>query len=160
MAYIDNAAYDLSVYDPQKEQQREESVELRVVNRKNVAQIAPIKTIFMIALALSVTITLIYSKVELAEISDEVTSRKSDLAKLSEEKKVLEMRLENEMTIQNIEKEAEALGMVKISKDRIKYIEVESDDTVEDTIESEEGSGTVLDRIKGISSRILEYIGL
>ena len=160
MAYIDNAAYDLSVYDPQKEQQREESVELRVVNRKNVAQIAPIKTIFMIALALSVTITLIYSKVELAEISDEVTSRKSDLAKLSEEKKVLEMRLENEMTIQNIEKEAEALGMVKISKDRIKYIEVESDDTVEDTIESEEGSGTVLDRIKGIISRILEYIGL
>ncbi|MBP0990288.1 MAG: hypothetical protein J5874_03830 [Oscillospiraceae bacterium] len=160
MAYIDNAAYDLSVYDPQKEQQREESVELRVVNRKNVAQIAPIKTIFMIALALSVTITLIYSKVELAEISDEVTSRKSDLAKLSEEKKVLEMRLENEMTIQNIEKEAEALGMVKISKDRIKYIEVESDDTVEDTIESEEGSGTVLDRIKGIISRIMEYIGL
>ena len=160
MAYIDNAAYDLSVYDPQKEQQREESVELRVVNRKNVAQIAPIKTIFMIALALSVTITLIYSKVELAGISYEVTSRKSDLAKLSEEKKVLEMRLENEMTIQNIEKEAEALGMVKISKDRIKYIEVESDDTVEDTIESEEGSGTVLDRIKGIISRILEYIGL
>ncbi len=157
MAYIDNAAYDLSAYEPKKEQQRQEVVELRVVKRNGEAQGTPIKVILGIILAVSLTISMIYNQVALAEVSDEINSARSELVALQDEGEKLREELDSAMSIKNIEKEAEALGMVKIEKDRVHYITIDTEDVVESV---DNTKGTIVSRIKEIFSTILEYVGV
>lgn len=97
----------------------------------------------------------IYTKVEVNEIYNEIASTKKNIELLTSENVRMQSELEAKMSMKNVEDYAEnMLGLTKLSKSQIVYMEVQADSVVEVTPENESVFVTIRDKV----NNLLEYI--
>lgn len=97
----------------------------------------------------------IYTKVEVNEIYNEIASTKKEIELLTSENVRMQSELEAKMSMKNVEDYAEnMLGLTKLSKSQIVYMEVQADSVVEVAPENESIFITIRDKV----NNLLEYI--
>lgn len=73
----------------------------------------------------------IYTQAEINNTEKEIKNAQSEISELDSEIKSLEMEMQNIVSYQNLEQEAEKLGMQKKSRSQIHYINISNEDKVE-----------------------------
>ena len=128
----DSSAYDLSMFE-----QRTERRTLRVVRNPRPAPshlfgLSPAVVIFVAIIVVAITSLFIYNNVVLTEIGAQIDTEYRQMAALESEGVRLQASLESKMSIKNIETSAEsALGLVKMDRSQIEYINLAPNDVVE-----------------------------
>ena len=73
----------------------------------------------------------IYSRVEISETQNAIADCNEQLEMLDSESVRIEMEPENKVSYENLEEQAQALGMKKKSKTQVKYIDSSGEDSVQ-----------------------------
>lgn len=153
----ENTAYDLSLFETKKVKKERSEEEIKVINPK-AKKHSPILTIAVFCLFIALVSTLIYSKVQLTEISDNISREQSELASLEGEATRLQLELEGKTSFGTIEEYAtEYLGLSKVSSSQIEYIDLSDGNKVESL--GEEGLASLLAKLKTALTGFVEYIG-
>ena len=157
MAKNHNLAFDYCAYD-REEAQGTKAIKhkrnlLAAVNKKSNA-IAVIGAIIVLALLSA----MIYGKVEISSLYTQRTELETQLAQLQSENVSLESELAQKTSMTKVEEYAKnELGLQKLDKSQIEYVEVESDNTAQ-IVQSDDSN--IFVKIKRWFSSALEYIGL
>lgn len=163
-----NLAYDLSVYEP-KPVKKQDTVAAPAEAQKPAIQVKtnpkvePLKInmfkMFLNAMVICALIgAVLYGNVETNRLFNEISSLQSDLAALQSENIALAAEYESATSLKNVEDYAEnVLGLQKLDKAQIEYVELESD-TVIEIIEIENKNVFVI--IKNWFADVCEYLGL
>lgn len=153
----ENTAYDLSLFETKKVKKERSEEEIKVIKPK-AKKHSPILTIAVFCLFIALVSTLIYSKVQLTEISDNISREQSELASLEGEATRLQLELEGKTSFGTIEEYAtEYLGLSKVSSSQIEYIDLSDGNKVESL--GEEGLASLLAKLKTALTGFVEYIG-
>lgn len=157
MAKVNNLAYDYAAYDSD-----EANLPKPKIKHKRNLKIQP-KAAFAIKITISVFIGLallcsfVFGQVELSEIYSEQSSLTEELSKLQDENLSLESELESRTGLTQVEEYAEKnLGLQKLDKSQIEYVEVEND-SVAEVVETEDDN--IFVSIKKWFKSVLEYFG-
>ncbi|MCD8006597.1 MAG: hypothetical protein LUF29_06440 [Oscillospiraceae bacterium] len=166
MAYRDdNLAYDLSVYEPKsnavpKTQPKPEQKRRSIVVIRNNSVALPqnlVRIIVYAAIFLAVFFALLYGNVETNRLFNEISSLESTLAELESDNASLAAEYESKTSLKSVEEYAQnVLGLEKLDKSQIEYVEVEAD-TVIEVVETESSNIFVI--IKNWFSDVFEYLG-
>lgn len=166
MAYRDdNLAYDLSVYEPKSnvvpktQPKAEPKAKPRIEIRRNtIALPQNLFTIFLTAAVIfAVMFALLYGKVETNRLFGEITTLESQLSELESDNASLAAEYESKTSLKSIEEYAQnVLGLEKLDKSQIEYVEVEGD-TVIEVVETESSNIFVI--IKNWFDDLFEYLG-
>ncbi len=134
---MQETAYDLSLFEARRapRERKSKTDEIKVVKGKGKA-ISKKKGLFSKIVVFGVFVilisTLIYSKVELTEVGEDITSQQALLAELQGEATRLELELEGKTSFGTIEEYAtEHLGLSKVSSAQIKYIDLSEGNKIE-----------------------------
>ena len=159
MAKNHNLAFDYSIYDNQVEEiNGTKAIKhnrnlLTAVNKKS-----NIITIIGSVLILALLSAMIYGRVELSSLYTQRTELETQLAQLQSENVSLESELAQKTSMTKVEEYAEKeLGLQKLDKSQIEYVEVENDNTAQ-IVKSDDSN--IFVKIKRWFSSVLEYIGL
>ena len=107
------------------------------------------------ACALFLLCCVIYGKVETSVMYSEVAEANKRLEQLQSDKSRMQVEIEAEMTLKNVEDYAEnVLGLEKLDKSQIEYIQIQTDDVVEIPEEEE----NIFIKIKNSFNEFVEYI--
>ncbi|MCC8130220.1 MAG: septum formation inhibitor [Ruminococcus sp.] len=166
MAYRDdNLAYDLSVYEPKSnvvpktQPKAEPKAKPRIEIRRNtIALPQNLFTIFLTAaVVFAVMFALLYGKVETNRLFGEITTLESQLSELESDNASLAAEYESKTSLKSVEECAQnVLGLEKLDKSQIEYVEVEGD-TVIEVVETESSNIFVI--IKNWFDDLFEYLG-
>lgn len=97
----------------------------------------------------------IYAKVQENEVYNSISSTKKEIELLASENVRMQSELEAKMSMKNVEDYAEnTLGLTKLDKSQIVYMEVQSDNVIEVAPEKRSFFVTVRDKLDDL----LEYI--
>lgn len=154
-----NLAYDLSVYEPKKkpEQSAQQKIEVRNNPKPSVKRESAFKFFFKALLILAVMCAVLYGKVESNRLFNEISELEAQLKSLEAENITLAAEYEAATSVKNVEDYAQnVLGLQKLDKSQIEYVELESD-TVIEVVETQ--SRNVFVMIKGWFSDLCEYLG-
>ena len=88
------------------------------------------KAILCMALIIGVTVSFIYSRAMLVEVNEQVNAANKQLKILESEKTRLDMELESMVSLKNIEELAENMGLAKVEKYQVEYIDLSQGDKV------------------------------
>lgn len=125
---------------------------------KRLARLKCAKRLAIGILAFAMMFALVYGKVELSRITNEQSELMAQLAQLEENNLSLESELESKTSLVKVEEYAEdKLGLVKLDKSQIEYVEIENDNVIE-VIEKKDDS--LLSSVKSWFDEVLEYIGI
>ncbi len=125
---------------------------------KKLAILKVVKPLTGTILAFALAMGMIYGKVELSRITNEQSELKSELAQLQENNLSLESELESKTSIVKVEEYAEnVLGLIKLDKSQIEYIEIENKNKIEVDEEKDE---SFIESVKKWFDGVLEYIGI
>lgn len=147
-------------YEP--EQQRPEAPKIKHKKNPRPKSLARVKkkirflttAVFAFALAFA----MIYGKVELSRLTNQQSELTAQLAQLEENNLSLESELEAKTSLVKVEDYAEnVLGLTKLDKAQIEYIELENENVIE-VIEKKDEN--VFVSIKKWFKNVLEYIGI
>lgn len=156
MAKSHNLAYDYSAYDEQ-----ELVTHRKIKHRRNTAVVHKRNTtlrIIGLAAALALMCSMIYGRVELSSLYTQQANMQTELAQLTNENISLESELASKTGLTKVEEYAEKeLGLQKLDKSQIEYVEVEKE-TVAEVVDSDDANMFV--KIKRWFSGVLEYIGI
>lgn len=153
-------AYDLSLYESRakKDRQRERQMEILPKTTKKKKQ-SPIKLLVSFACILSLVAVLIYSKVQLTEIGDDIIAQQNVSRELEGERTRLSLLLEGKTSYKTIEEYAtEKLGLSKISSSQIQYISLCDGNKAE--VLKDSGLKSLMNNIKEYFEGLMAYIGL
>lgn len=157
MAKTHNLAYDYSAYDEQElvtSRKIKHRRNAAVGNRKN----STVRLIGLAAAALALMCSMIYGRVELSSLYTQQANMQSELMQLTNENISLESELASKTGLTKVEEYAEKeLGLQKLDKSQIEYVEVEKE-TVAEVIESD--NVNIFVKIQRWFSDVLEYIGI
>ena len=105
---------------------------LRIIkNRRKTKVIAPVKVILASAMAIVISIVMIYSQVVLTELTSEVSFYENQLTELNTEYVRLQGELEATTSIKTLEEAAETkLGLAKIDSSQVEYVNLTGDDAI------------------------------
>jgi cell division protein FtsL len=120
----DNLAYDFEHFEKvETEENRQAKIR---IHAKSAAKIgSPIKLLIMCGVALCCLLLVVKSYSDLAALSDEIAKTKAEVLTLSSEHVRMEAEIEGRSAIRYVENYAEnVLGMRKIDKSQIEYIDV------------------------------------
>lgn len=155
MAKTNNLAYDYSDYDVE-----EVSVNRKIKHRTNPVKkktAGGLKTLGVAVAALALFCSMIYGRVELSSLYTEQSQLQDELAQLQNENVSLESELAQKTGLTKVEEYAEnELGLKKLDKSQIEYVEVEKE-TVAEVVTQEDTN--IFVKIKRWFSDVLEYIG-
>ncbi|BCI60904.1 hypothetical protein [Solibaculum mannosilyticum] len=146
-------AYDLSLFEPHEEKKRKVQKRQEKKPRKATAlqgYLRGLAILLAIGVALSVVGYMVFCKMQLSELGDQVTKATATLEEAQSEQVRLKAALEEKMATRNIESYAQALGMVRMEAYQAEYITMHSEDKVEVPEESES---------KNLFQRLLDQIG-
>ena len=156
MAKLNNLAFDYSAYDAEvlEEQQR-------IKYRRNAAaageRYSVVKILGIACVALALMFSIIYGKAELSSLYEKQSALEAELTQLMSDNVSLESELATKTGLSKVEDYAEnQLGLKKLDKSQIEYVEVKKDTVAEVVEDKDEG---VLVKIKNWFSDALEYIG-
>lgn len=101
---------------------------------------------------------MIYGRVELSSLYTQQANMQTELTQLTNENISLESELASKTGLTKVEEYAEKeLGLQKLDKSQIEYVEVEKE-TVAEVVDSDDANMFV--KIKRWFSGVLEYIGI
>lgn len=156
MAKMNNLAFDYSAYDAEvlaEEKKIKHRHNTGLLRSKN--SIAKFLGIAVVTMALM--FSMIYGKVELSSLYDKQAQLESELTQLVNENVSLESELATKTGLSKVEEYAEQeLGLQKLDKSQIEYVEIEKD-TVAEVVKPE--NDNIFVKIKNWFSNALEYIG-
>lgn len=157
MAKSHNLAYDYSAYDEQ-----ELVVSEKIKYRRNTAarhkKNSTLKLIGLAVAALALMCSMIYGRVELSSLYTQQANMEAELTQLTNDNISLESELAAKTGLTKVEEYAQKeLGLQKLDKSQIEYVEVEKE-TVAEVVNSDDAN--VFVKIKRWFSGVLEYIGI
>ena len=157
MYRVDNTAYkyDLNKYrNLSSDEYDEPNRENLIVNKKNIDKSSLFKIILLAVIAMVLLFCVIYGKVQISDMYSKVNEQKAELLTEKSENTRLKAELESYTSLRNIEDFAEELGLEKIDKAQIRYIEIQN----EDVVEIPENNDNLFIKLKKLFNRISEYI--
>ena len=155
MAKTNNLAYDYAAYDSD-----ESSLPKPKIKHKRNLKIQPkaafaMKFTILGFISLALLSAFVFGQVELSKVYSEQSSLTEELAKLQDENMSLETELESRTGLTQVEEYAEEkLGLQKLDKSQIEYVEVESD-SIAEVVETEDDN--IFVSIKKWFMSVLEY---
>lgn len=128
-----SAAYDFALFE-QSRNQTTLQPELQVVEtpaKKQALRLRKLKTVLLGMMIIGVLSAMIYNQAMLTEISHQISDEKARLSELQSENVRLQSQLERSISIKSLEQQAIGdLGMSKIDKSQISYINMSGGDQV------------------------------
>ena len=165
-SYDGSAAYDLSRFEAHEgyaHGQREQQPQLRVVKRAGAAYrpaIAPIKISAVMLAVMAVITLMIYNRVLLTELNDDIATGKKELTILQSENVRLQSELESAMSLDSLEESVAGImkdmGLAKITQDNVKYIVLADEETAASAEQERSGIAGWID---GMIEQIKAYLG-
>lgn len=155
MAKLHNLAYN---YAPITDD--EVVVDRRIKQKKNTdtaSKFFSLRFVVLCALVCGLLCVMIYGKVQISGLSAEQNRLQTELTELRDGNTSLESELAQKTSMTKIEEYAKSEGLVKLEKNQIEYVEVDSD-AVATVVETKDRS--VFVRIKNWFVSVAEYIGL
>ena len=128
-------AYNLENFAAKTAEQHDTELKTRslriIKNHRKAKVIAPIKVILASALAIAVSVIMIYSQVVLTELTSEVSFYENQLTELNTEYVRLQGELEATTSIKTLEEAAETkLGLAKIDSSQVEYVSLTGTDEI------------------------------
>ena len=128
-------AYNLENFAAKTAEQHDKELKTRslriIKNRRKTKVIAPVKVILASAMAIVISIVMIYSQVVLTELTSEVSFYENQLTELNTEYVRLQGELEATTSIKTLEEAAETkLGLAKIDSSQVEYVNLTGDDAI------------------------------
>ena len=122
-------AYNLENFAAKTAEQHDTELKTRslriIKNRRKTKVIAPVKVILASAMAIVISIVMIYSQVVLTELTSEVSFYENQLTELNTEYVRLQGELEATTSIKTLEEAAETkLGLAKIDSSQVEYVKL------------------------------------
>ena len=154
---VDNTAYkyDLNKYRNLSSEEYEElKRENIIVNKKNIDRSSLFKIILLAVISMVLLFCVIYGKVQISDMYSKINDQKAELSTEKSENTRLKAELESYTSLKNIEDFAEELGLEKIDKAQIRYIDIQN----EDVVEIPENNNNLFIKLKKFFNRISEYI--
>lgn len=133
MAKMDLAyKYDLNKYrNLSAEESTEPKRDTITIKRKNMDKGSTVKIILLAAAALILLFCVVYGKVQISDMYNKINTQKAALSAMESENARLKAEIESYTSLKNIEEYAENLGLKKLDKAQIWYVDIQSDDVVE-----------------------------
>ena len=161
MAYQNgNLAYDISVYEPKVNQpahREKPKIEVNVKKAPAVRTQSAFGILVGAAVVFAMMFAMLYGKVETNRLFNEATQLEAELKALESENISLAAEYESKTSLRNVEDYAQnVLGLQKLDKSQIQYVEFEGD-TVCEVVESEKENIFVI--IKNWFANLCEYLG-
>ncbi|MDO5560152.1 MAG: hypothetical protein Q4F95_11205 [Oscillospiraceae bacterium] len=157
MYRADNMAYkyDLNKYRNLTTAESEEVKRDIIIKKKASDKGSSIKIVAMAFVALVLLFCVIYGKVQINKVYSDINSQKAELASEQSENARLRAERESYTSRKKIEDYAEnVLGLEKLDKSQIMYINVQSDDVVI----IPENEDNIFVKIKDTFNEIIDYI--
>lgn len=132
-----NEAYDLSLFEPKQLERREQNNNIIELprerlekNRKNkVKPLRAISTFFAMAVIVSIVGTMVYSQVQLTELTDQLNAATKQYEESQSVYTQLKMRSDSQLSLQTVENYAkEELGMKKINQNQVVCVSLSEGD--------------------------------
>ncbi len=133
-AYDSNNTYDLNKYrrlsNGEIISDAERSHENITIKRKNTDRGNTVKIVLLAFLALVLLFCVIYGKVQISDMYNQINSQKNQLSVMESENARLKAKIEADTSLRNIEEYAENIGLKKLDKAQIWYVDIQGDDVV------------------------------
>ena len=158
-----NAAYDLERFARKPAIKEKEITVIRTNRKAKLARERRYFTMVGMTLAMAaiivVAVTFLYSKVQITELTEQISSMESDLRAAQSETTRLEMEIEGQMSLRNIEEHASALGLTKLQDYQVTCIGINNEDKVVVKEESKNVLSNLWDGLCSFFAQIGSYIG-
>ena len=128
-------AYNLDNFVAKTAEQHDKELKTRslriIKNRRKTKVVAPVKVILASAMAIVISVAMIYSQVVLTELTSEVSFYENQLTELDTEYVRLQGELEATTSIKTLEEAAETkLGLSKIDSSQVEYVSLTGTDEI------------------------------
>ena len=144
-------AYDLSLFEERQERARRE---IRVIKNnapKRLFGLTPLTVVCISIVVVAIIGLFIYNNVVLMELNAQIGAASAELGDVQNEAVLLQASLESKMSVGAVQTAAEdTLGLVKMDKSQIHYINLAPEDVVEVS------SGNLAD--DSVLAKIKEYL--
>lgn len=157
MAKIHNLAFDYSAYD--REVKREDEKRIRHRLNKALLKNKGSMVVFIggAIVVMAMLLAMLAGKVQLSGLYEERSLREAELTQILNENTSLKSEIDSKTGLSKVEEYAEKeLGLKKLDKSQIEYVEVPKD-TVAEIVKPKDES--VFVKLKNWFSNALEYIG-
>ena len=137
-----NTAYDLSRFEPKEE--RSSSPKRRRKPQYRLRQDLPrvLTMLLVMTVAIGIFGYMLYSRVQIAELSDQISTAKSELSQAQSEYDYLNMQVQSKTSLANVEEYARnVLGMKKLDNYQVEYITIQDQTPVE--VDSEQDDSLI-----------------
>ncbi|WP_312643012.1 hypothetical protein [Hydrogenoanaerobacterium sp.] len=150
-----SAAYDLSLFEERSERRTIKVIKNNYPTPSLLFGLSPVAVLFTAIIVVAITSLFIYNNVVLTEIGAQINTVAAEAAELESEHVRLQASLENKMSVKSIETSAEnSLGLVKMDRSQIEYINLAPDDVVE-VAEQDLANGNLVEQVV---AKIKEYL--
>ena len=111
--------------------EKQQQAQLRVIrNEKTVKFKLGMRFYSSLSVLIGLVVFSIFCRVQLTEMTEAISGKNKELAALESEELRIRSELEEALSKQNIEKEAENLGMKKILDYQVEYVNISRNDVV------------------------------
>lgn len=100
------------------------------VKKINAARISTLKIFFIAIAALVLLFCVVYGKVQISDMYNKINDQKNSLSVSESENARLKAEIEAFTSLKNIEEYAENIGLKKLDKAQIWYVNIQNDDVV------------------------------
>lgn len=100
------------------------------LKQKNIDRMATVRIIALALFALAILFSVVYGKVQESDIYNQINNQKTELSMAESENARLKAELESYTSLRNIEEYAEEIGLKKLDKAQIWYVDIQNDDVV------------------------------
>ena len=154
-------AYNLENFVAKTAEQQDKELKkssLRMIeNRRKAKVVAPVKVILASAVALVISVIMIYSQVVLTELTSEVSFYENQIVDLDTEYVRLQSELESITSIKTLEEAAETkLGLSKIDSSQVEYVNLTGGDEL--TVAQVSGKYLIKENWENFVNFISEYL--
>ena len=143
--YQNNVAYDFEMFAPAPKPEREAPIidypETKAKDklkreRNTNKKTGTLSAVLLVSFLLVVLFANVFSRAQISQAQMQITRQQKAISKLDSEITRLECNLQSLMTYETIEAEAKALGMQKMERSQIKYVNINAEETLPETIVS------------------------
>ena len=128
-----------------------------IENRRKAKVVAPVKVILASAVAIVISVIMIYSQVVLTELTSEVSFYENQIVELDTEYVRLQSELESITSIKTLEEAAETkLGLTKIDSSQVEYVNLTGTDEI--TVARVSGKYLIKENWDNFVNFISEYL--
>ena len=133
LAYDNENNYDLNKYRNLSNSAEETEIknqEQIIIQQKKLERNNTVMIIITALAALVILFCVVYGKVQVSDIYSQINAQKSELNVAESENARLKAELESYTSLRNIEEYAEEIGLKKLDKAQIWYVDIQQDDVV------------------------------